>query len=453
MTALILLAVAWGAFAFGAVYPWAYWPLFALQAALGLAGLFATRGSPLPRSLVIVLGIIAGLLLLQLLPLPRGVIAAFSPATDAFLQQYDIAYATGTSTWHSLAIHPSDTLIALAGYVSLTLLMLGASRTLSVTSVRALVNGIAGIAMALAVCGVVQKSTGTMKIYGLWTPYHHPYQIYGPFVNRNHFAGWMTMAIPLGLGSLCSAIFGSPMPAHLARRTLSTWLVSRDARHALWAGFGVMAMGLSLVLTQSRSGILSSAVAVAVIVACLLTRESSGRVSRALAVAVVLAVMAGSLVWAGVDPMVNRFLTGESVTGRLPGWRAALRIAHDFPLMGVGANGYQTATVLYGPGGPAFWDAAHNEYLQAVAEGGALMVLAAIGAATLFIREIRRQFRESNRSGYWIRVGAMAGLAGILLQECVDFSLQIEGNATLFAVLLAVAIHHKEPRLVAVRPE
>ena len=29
----------WGAFAFGAVYPWAYWPLVATISAVGLAGL------------------------------------------------------------------------------------------------------------------------------------------------------------------------------------------------------------------------------------------------------------------------------------------------------------------------------------------------------------------------------------------------------------------------------
>jgi hypothetical protein len=40
-----------------------------------------------------------------------------------------------------------------------------------------------------------------------------------------------------------------------------------------------------------------------------------------------------------------------------------------------------------------------------------------------------------------VRVGAVTGLAAIALQETVEFSLQMPGNAVLFAVLCGIALH------------
>jgi hypothetical protein len=55
---------------------------------------------------------------------------------------------------------------------------------------------------------------------------------------------------------------------------------------------------------------------------------------------------------------------------------------------------------------------------------------------------VRRRFREGrdDRTGYWIRLGAVTGLVAIAFQEIVEFSLQMPGNAAFFTVLCAVAV-------------
>jgi hypothetical protein len=53
---------------------------------------------------------------------------------------------------------------------------------------------------------------------------------------------------------------------------------------------------------------------------------------------------------------------------------------------------------------------------------------------------------------YWIRFGAAAGLAAIALQSTVEFSLQMPGNATLFVVLCALALHQRTPAADTGRP-
>ena len=86
---------------------------------------------------------------------------------------------------------------------------------------------------------------------------------------------------------------------------------------------------------------------------------------------------------------------------------------------------------------------AHNDYLQIAAEGGLLLGLPIALAVGIFIREVRRRFTESgdDTRTWWLRVGAVTGIAVIALQELVDFSLQMPGNAVLLALLMATAVH------------
>jgi O-antigen ligase len=86
---------------------------------------------------------------------------------------------------------------------------------------------------------------------------------------------------------------------------------------------------------------------------------------------------------------------------------------------------------------------AHNDYLQLAAEGGLLLVLPLGAGLVLFARDVRRRLREDRVSStaWWLRRGAVTALVGIALQEGVDFSLQLPGNAVLFAMVCAIATH------------
>ena len=64
-------------------------------------------------------------------------------------------------------------------------------------------------------------------------------------------------------------------------------------------------------------------------------------------------------------------------------------------------------------------------------------------AIAVFVREVYLRFREASDelTVYWIRCGAVAGLAAIALQSIGEFSLQMPGNAVLFTTLCAIALH------------
>ena len=67
----LLLTIVWGALSFGAVYPWAYWPLALACALLGITGLRQSRTPFKLPAVAMAFGAFALATLVQLAPLPR----------------------------------------------------------------------------------------------------------------------------------------------------------------------------------------------------------------------------------------------------------------------------------------------------------------------------------------------------------------------------------------------
>jgi O-antigen ligase len=230
------------------------------------------------------------------------------------------------------------------------------------------------------------------------------------------------------------------------------WLSSREASATGLTAFASLVMGLSLVLSLSRSGITALTIAIVVSAWLLYRRQpsTSRRTMAALYLGFIIAVAVGSV---GLDVVTKRFAFGawDTIGDRIAVWRDAAHVFRDMPIAGTGLNTFGDAMLEYQTFQPELHYAqAHNDYLQLAAEGGALVGIPILVALCLFVREIRNRFREGadDLTSYWIRVGATTGLIAIALQELVDFSLQMPGNAVLFTVLAAIAIH-RSPRSTA----
>jgi O-antigen ligase len=447
---VLLVAVAWGAFAFGGVYPWAYWPLAAAVACVGITGL-CTAWSDRRRSNAIALsgpfvafGVAA---LLQVLPIPVAAIRSISPSAIEILNRVDLRMAAGLSS-HVLSVDPAASLTALALFGAFALLIIGGARLLSGEGAQRLAGGISIIGVALALTGIIQQPLFIGKIYGFWTPLDggNPF---GPFVNKNHFAGWMLMALPVALGLLCARIARGMRGVKPRWRDRLLWLSSPDANRLILIASAAVVMALSLVLTMSRSGISALALAVSITGIVVLRRQGTrSRKTVALAYLAFLAVIV--VAWVGADAIVTRFAQADwsEFNSRRGAWIDACNIATRFPWTGTGLNTYAIATLFYQQHDLAqHYSQAHNDYLQLAAEGGVLLVMPAVAALVFFVAAVRRRFREeTSTTTYWLRVGAVTGLAAIALQETVEFSLQMPGNATLFAVLCAIALHRTPDR-------
>ena len=128
-----------------------------------------------------------------------------------------------------------------------------------------------------------------------------------------------------------------------------------------------------------------------------------------------------------------------------------MTIIRDFPVFGTGLGTYERAMLLYQTKGrEVMYAEAHNDYLQIAAEGGLLVGVPVIATLVVIGIIIRRRLvaGDDDPLTYWIRVGAVAGLAGIAAQSIVEFSLQMPGNRVMFVLLLALAMHRPSRRSV-----
>jgi hypothetical protein len=444
----LLITIAWGALAFGAPYPWSYWPLIISCIALGVfAAAIAWRFAAMQWPFYVAVTLFVVGVFMQLIPFAIETLLRWSPSTVIVIRQYDLDTALGIRNSHALSIDPAKTWLGLAFFLSFAAMFVGLTKFLSLNGTRWLAEGIATVGGCVALIGIVQKPIFAGKIYGFWTPLMRGTP-FGPFVNKNHFAGWMLMALPLSLGLFCGAVakgFGTPN-AGLRQRIL--WLGTAEANRALLLGAAAVTMAFSVVLTLSKSGI-GALVLTMFLVSTLVVKRIHAR-SRRLAAGMLLAtfvlVVAARV---GATQIATRFASANwsEADDRRGAWVDAWNIAKAFPVAGTGLNTYGTATLFFQRHDLGqHYAEAHNDYLQLFAEGGWLLCVPLVLLVGVVANETVRRFRDEriDSTSWWTRAGAATGMIAIILQETVDFSLQMPGNAVLFTVLCAILVHRSE---------
>jgi O-antigen ligase len=335
--------------------------------------------------------------------------------------------------------------------VQLTTLLLFFAATLVFVDtphrLRIIVRTIAVFGFVLAVFGLTQSFTSPTKIY--WVRDLAQSTAFGPFINRHHFAGYMelTLAIPLGL-LFSGAIEGEKKLLYI---------------------FAVAMMGIALILTNSRGGIISLVAEVLFLVVIAgvrrkhQARETEERQSRsrsvvvraALALALVIGILGGTVMLGG-EGALTRFVgtvnTEDPTTGRAHFWSVTLDIIRAHPFVGTGLGAFGVVYTRYDSRNGLFrLEQAHNDYLQILSDGG--VIGAALGlffiAALLRMGLARRETRDTFRRG--VATGALAGCFAVLVHSFFDFTLHTTSNALLFLVLAALGtingrVEHVEHR-------
>ncbi len=444
--ALVALLV-WGVLSFGAVYPWGYWPLAAGAAVVGIRAAVDTRAwrEPRPRSIAIALGVVSLVLLIQLVPLPYDWFRALSPAGDRLFGHLRVGWALHPPAWQSLSIQPASTLVVLAMLLALGTLLVGLTRGIAYMPLVWMVEQLTTFGAILAVLGVAQRviyGPGDVLVYGFWRP-SGPSTPFGPFINRNHFAGWMVLLLPSAIAYATACAQAARGPFLRDWRSWLRWLITPDANRFVFLATAILIMATSLVMTGSRSGLVSLIVALVVLV-WFAARGATSLTRRLLPALYGTVLLVAAIGWAGVSQTAARFgQAGTELADRLAAWRDTAVMIRDFPIIGVGFGGYGTAMLAYQTTGRhSIYVQAHNDYLQILAEGGLLAAVPVIVLFVLIVRSIRHRIENhDDPETYWLRAGAVAGLVGIAAQSLVEFSLQMPGNTLMFVFLLAVALH------------
>jgi O-antigen ligase len=394
------------------------------------------RGS---RALDVALLAALAAIALQLVPLPPALHNFLSPHADAVARAIFFEVPAG---WRPLSLDTAGTTIALFVDVLALAAFWSLRDALDRDGMRTLVRMILGaglVVCAAAIVGAAATASGSRFVYGVFEPTDPVARPYGPFVNRNEMATWVLLALPVAIGYCAARIRRrSDRGAEIVDAT-TVWLVG---------GCGVMVA--ALVLSLSRSGIIAAAAeGVCGIVLALSAAERRRHAAIATA-GIAAAAIAIALAMPRTSELVGRFdrtLTVKGADGRTAIWRDTRTMIRDFPLTGVGAGAYPTGMLVYQQGSRLFFNNhAHDQYLQILAEGGALVAIPLGFAAMAFGVAVVRRLRAERSANYWMRAGAVTGIMGALLQSVWELGLAAPANALLFAAVCAIAVRNPTRR-------
>ena len=252
------------------------------------------------------------------------------------LEKTDFAYGAGLMRYHSLSIDGSATLVPLA-LLPRSRSWCSGWRAAWPRAIRARWSKrLTILGVTLALIGIVQKP---LYEAGCWVS-GQPQDAgspFGPFVNKNHFAGWMVMAMPLSLGLLVSGLERAMRDVRPGWRHKVLWLSSPEANRLILLGAGALIMALSLVLTMSRSGISALALSI-VLMGASIARGLNGRSRRAIGGAYLVVLLGATVAWVGVDLLAARFANTNwsEFNDRRGAWIDAVNVIGSFPLTGTG---------------------------------------------------------------------------------------------------------------------
>ena len=279
------------------------------------------------------------------------------------------------------------------------------------------------LCFGVSLFGIIQHFTSESVIYWL-RPLRAGGDPFGPYVNRNHFAGFVELTLPIGLATL----------------------VFRGVQRDVYPLVGLLAIvpAGALILSGSRGGIVSFAFEIAVLWLLARGRQSSER-PQFVGIGIVALAALALIAWLGAGRAIERFSTihvGEvTVDRRVSMFRGAAHLFADHPITGVGLGALVAAypryeTVYDGK----LVDHVHNDYIETLAETGLLGGICGLAFLWILFRQAKSCYAvEQGHFSRALHAGAVAGLCGMLLHSFVDFNLHIPANALLFLLLAHLA--------------
>lgn len=447
----LLALLFWLPIPLGSDRPWA-WALFEVWS-FTLIGCWLLINAYSPRlhtlrpylPLLLLFGLFQLWVAVQQLPLPIGWLQAIAPGTAAHFLATSPEATTAT-----LSLDPSQTRVGLLkglGYWSLLFLLLALVNSRQRLKTLALAVVLTGTFQAFY--GVLLALSGSETTWVLGFP--NGQIATGGFLHKNYFGNFLVLCLCLGIGLLIanlSSDSGGTLKEKL-KKALATLL---NGKAVLRLCLAIMVIGLVMSYSRMANTAFFVSLSITGLLGLLLIRRKSRSLTVLLASLLVIDLMiVGS--WFGLDRLRDRLEnTSFAQETRDEVNQYGMALIEQYPLAGTGSGSfYSSFPSVKGPGIEAFYDLAHNDYLQFAIEFG-LPATLLLGVAVLWSLAQAFTALRSRRDGLMqgMAFAAVMAIIAELIMLTTDFHLQAPATTIYFMLCLAMAW---QARYMKARPE
>jgi hypothetical protein len=359
------------------------------------------------------------LVIAQLMPLPPALLALMPQRAGVLA---DLAKAGVAPEWRPMTLDVWSTVragLALVTFGAIWLL----ARTFDAREQRRLLILALGVGVGLAFFGFAQAASGTHAVR--FYQFHHPIGAIATFANRNHFAAFLAMLLPIALAF-----------AAQAQR-------ARDPQRATMAFATAAVLWFAAALTFSRAGFLLASFSL-IVAAGWLWWPRGGEGRRWIVPMLVFGIAmlaAGHYAW---DGFMHRLEQDPLDDLRWQYLRNGMAAVHAYLPWG---SGLGTFPWVYAPMeplaemGPTFAERAHNDVLQVAIEAGLPGLALLLGFTALVFIKATRNFligRKQPNHHDPIRGAIVIALAVPLLHAWVDYPLRTMTVSVMAGLLLSI---------------
>lgn len=382
------------------------------------------------------------LAVVQLIPLPTGLVRVLSPNTAAMKAEL-LAEASGggpramTLSFYAQATKHDLRLLLAAAAVFVVVLNVYRHPD----QIRRLLASVAIIGGGIALLALAQNLFGNGRIY--WTiPTYGNVAASGPFVCHSHYGQFMNLSLGAALALLFVKLHESFRHGPVSFPEAVERLTSPELRVVWYLAAMVVLGAATIFLSLTRGGMVSLLLAggfTGLVAASRRPLRGRGLLLTVLALCAFAVVL-----YIGFDAVYDRLATLRGLHGYGGRWQVVKNLAASFtrfPLVGTGLGTHQFVYPMFDRSmAPDLASHAENEYAQAAEEMGVvglglLLVFLALVAGA-YVRSVRR-LRFPIRSA---ALGLGFGLVAILVHSFSDFGQHLPANHCLAAVSCALLL-------------
>ncbi|MEL1251533.1 O-antigen ligase family protein [Aurantiacibacter gilvus] len=379
------------------------------------------RGVPFARGLLVLAVVYAGWLVLQVIPLPHS-LWIMLPGREAL---ENVETALGSHHARPFSMAPSRTLNALGGFAAV-LAPLVAAINLGRSAPKQIVIVLIAIAAVSSVLALSQVQLGSPYLYSI-TNTGKPV---GLFANSNHFAVCTAvMIVVLGYVGRFAAPKLQPAAAILALLLVVSVLLGPSRAGLLTLVVAIMALGLFMVQNLPAEKLLGGRVRASTLVG----------VAGAGGLVVLVLAMANS----DQVPALDRLLASDTFEDmRFAILPTLLEMIGEFAPFGSGTGSFENVYYMFETREnmeASYVNMAHNDLLQVLIEGGAVVLGFILTAAVIVYRTVMSLLRRHEAPRPLLICVAAITLI-VVMASAADYPLRaplFQANITLLLVALS----------------